>query len=135
MSESMKPTPGPWEADGGAVSSGAVSCIADCTFARVMPGWSGTDYATGVHMRDNARLIAEAGTVFHETQLSPRQLVEQRDELLVTLDHMHRSLLRQLDLIQERAPGGYLDKQPLINSLRMHAQRAQKAIAKCEVKP
>ncbi len=33
----------------------------------------------------NARLIAEAGTVAHETGLTPRQLAEQRAELLAVL--------------------------------------------------
>ncbi|AOV02432.1 hypothetical protein BI380_14325 [Delftia tsuruhatensis] len=35
--------------------------------------------------RANAALIAEAGTVHHETGLTPRQLVEQRDALAATL--------------------------------------------------
>jgi len=30
-------------------------------------------------------LSAEAGTVYHETKLTPRQLLEQRDELLKAL--------------------------------------------------
>lgn len=33
----------------------------------------------------NARLIAEAGTVYHETGLTPRQLADQRAELLEAL--------------------------------------------------
>lgn len=39
----------------------------------------------GAHQEDNANLIAEAGTVYHETGLTPRQLAEQRDELLEAL--------------------------------------------------
>ena len=35
---------------------------------------------------DDAELIAEAGTVAHETGLSPRELAEQRAELLAALD-------------------------------------------------
>ena len=34
--------------------------------------------------KDDASLIAEAGTVHNETGLSPRQLLEQRDALLVS---------------------------------------------------
>lgn len=34
---------------------------------------------------DDARLVAEAGTVAHETGLSPRQLADQRAELLGAL--------------------------------------------------
>lgn len=33
----------------------------------------------------NAQLIAETGTVFHETGLTPRELAEQRAELLAAL--------------------------------------------------
>src|SRR5690348_14469594 len=36
---------------------------------------------------DGARLIAEAGTVAHETGLTPRQLVEQRKELMGALQY------------------------------------------------
>ena len=36
-----------------------------------------------------SRLIAEAGTVHHETGLTPRQLVEQRDALLAALAEMY----------------------------------------------
>lgn len=34
----------------------------------------------------DARLIAEAGTVYHETGLTPRQLAEQRGELVAALE-------------------------------------------------
>jgi len=40
----------------------------------------------------NARLIAEAGTVAHETGLTPRQLAEQRDELLAALKEARDTL-------------------------------------------
>lgn len=36
-----------------------------------------------------ARLIAEAGTVLHETGLTPRQLAEQRAELLEALKRLY----------------------------------------------
>jgi hypothetical protein len=39
-------------------------------------------------MEANAKLIAEAGTVANETGLTPRQLLEQRDELLFILKQM-----------------------------------------------
>lgn len=93
MSEAIKPTPGPWYADqrgniwrrhpselyenGGGVAG-------DKPVATAHKGWFG-GAQEGYPVEDNARLIAEAGTVFHETQLSPRQLVEQRDELLAAL--------------------------------------------------
>jgi hypothetical protein len=43
-------------------------------------------------MQANAALIAEAGTVHHETGLTPRQLVEQRDALAEALEGCSRDL-------------------------------------------
>ena len=54
--------------------SGAVRGVEICRLADV------------VGKNGNANLIAEAGTVAHETGLSPRQLAEQRKELLDALD-------------------------------------------------
>lgn len=73
----MKPTPGPWKVSqnvsrhvvgptGGVIASAELSCKQEISEA-------------------NARLIAEAGTVFHDTGLSPVQLVEQRDELVAVV--------------------------------------------------
>jgi len=42
-------------------------------------------FGCGVADFDNARLFTEAGTVVHETGLTPRQLAEQRAELLEAL--------------------------------------------------
>lgn len=78
------PTPGPWRVsrtNAGLFISGA------------QPGYFCEVYAGNktsmVHIPEqetNARLIAEAGTVYHETGLTPRQLAEQRAELLEALD-------------------------------------------------
>ena len=52
----------------------------------------------------NASLIAEAGNVYHETGLTPRQLAEQRDELLSELKLIHewarveKTALRQTEI-------------------------------------
>lgn len=43
-------------------------------------------------MQANAALIAEAGTVHHETGLTPRQLVEQQDALAKALEDVAASL-------------------------------------------
>lgn len=133
MSEA-KPTPGEWRAKqlGGYENPGWVILWSDKggTHMRRL------DYQ-GNFTESDARLIADAGTVFHTTGLTPSQLVEQRGQLVErvkeleeTLDHMAKSMTRQLDLIAARAPGAFLDKQPVINTLRMHAQRAQKALSK-----
>lgn len=39
----------------------------------------------GRQQKENAMLAQEAGTAYHETGLTPRQLAEQRDELLGTV--------------------------------------------------
>lgn len=50
--------------------------------------------------KGNAALIAEAGTVHHETGLTPHQLVEQRDALAEALQKM-------LDAYERSKPPGY----------------------------
>jgi hypothetical protein len=50
----------------------------------------------------NARLIAEAGTVYHETGLTPRQLAEQRAELLEALEECRSVFKTMADF-----PGGF----------------------------
>ncbi len=69
MSE-MKPTPGPWELWGDADPSQVISSPAGFVAQTL-----------GSNDEANARLIAEAGTVFHETQCTPRQLVVRVKEL------------------------------------------------------
>ena len=44
-----------------------------------------SSHGNGEH-RANAALIAEAGTVYHETGLTPREILAQRDELFAALD-------------------------------------------------
>lgn len=46
---------------------------------------------------------------------------------LETLERTYQTITRQLDLIAERAPGTFLDKQPVVNTLRMHQKRAETA--------
>ena len=69
MSESSKPTRGPWWVDvhKNIMASGGLVAF---------PG-----VAAGFDQQANAHLIAVAGTVFHETGLTPRGLVEQIDQL------------------------------------------------------
>lgn len=86
MSEAIKPTPGPWAVSG-------LGGPWESTLRIRAPGW-GLVAQIGVNpgmphwdlpQRANAALIAEAGTVHHETGLTPRQLVEQRDALLAAI--------------------------------------------------
>lgn len=59
-----------------------------------------------------------------------RRLHQSNTELLAALDHIEKTLTRQLELIADRAPGDYLDKRPVVQSLQSHARRARAAIAK-----
>lgn len=84
MSEASKPTPGPWFSDregriwrrppadlyenGGGVAGDRPIAVAE-------KGWYGKD-EMGYPVEANATLIAEAGTVHHETGLTPRQMAD-----------------------------------------------------------
>ena len=71
-----------------------------------------------LHGEASADLIAEAGTVFHNTGLSPVQLVEQRDELLAALKEM-------VEFFQPNAWGSYDNQRDALKA-------AWAALAKCE---
>ena len=76
MTTNSKPTPGEWRAE--CVGSyGRHDNPAD--LYEITNGH--TRIAEYVDARD-APLLAEAGTIYHETGLTPRQLAEQRAELL-----------------------------------------------------
>jgi len=77
----MKPTPGPWKLDNQAANGeseigisrswdhgGASICVVDSS-------------RDARQLLADANLIAEAGTVYHETGLTPREILAQRDEL------------------------------------------------------
>ena len=93
MSEAIKPTPGPWivspYADGFEVDGPGGICIAQAQ--QLKPIRKKEDHD---QRKANARLIAEAGTVRHETGLSPRQLVGRVKELEEALN----GLLQEVDL-------------------------------------
>lgn len=86
MSEAIKPTPGPWTVSGLGgpweqslkIRAPSWGLVAQIGVNPGMPHWD-------LPQRANAALIAEAGNVFHETGLTPRQLVEQRDALAEAL--------------------------------------------------
>lgn len=111
----MKPTPGPWEA-----TFEQYRWVIDC------PGEFGPKRALAVTAgfypkhEANARLIVEAGTVFHNTGLSPVQLVEMVKELKAALCLMVRTHDEPAEnLLQEVKEQQWLDK-------------ARAALAKCE---
>jgi hypothetical protein len=116
----LKPTPGPWEAS--------------CTNEHGYQEWSIrvpgeapvisyeiakiTSYRPDGTDESDARLIAEAGTVFHETGLTPRQLVDLNAELL--------EALRKIAAIKNQMYGGDWEE---IEEAR---EIANSAIAKAE---
>jgi len=55
--------------------------------------------------------------------------VMQQAALIKALDHIVRTIEKQLSLIKDRAPGDYLDKRPVVQSLQSHAKHARAAIA------
>jgi hypothetical protein len=84
VSDELKPTAGGWAAhDNGEViviRARDGSRLAQLTFLTANGRRHVGEAAA------NARLIAEAGTVYHETGLTPRHLVEQRDALRDALE-------------------------------------------------
>lgn len=87
MSEATKPTPGVWRfytepQPNGCPIVGANGLMI-CMLAHSVNYADQAEEALA-----NARLIAEVGTVHHETGLTPRQLLEQRDALESALSEM-----------------------------------------------
>lgn len=83
----MKPTKGPWKIDYRFPGSYAIEPDV---------AWLGASLGRqeGENLA-NAELIAEAGTIYHETGLTPREILAQRDELLrasARLDWARRNL-------------------------------------------
>jgi hypothetical protein len=76
MSEAIKPTGGKWfVVPYGRTGVGHIVCVLN-SMHKVC-----ADEPVGNDSADDALLIAEAGTVHHETGLTPRQLVERVKEL------------------------------------------------------
>lgn len=80
MSEVIKPTKGEWTVEPIDGNCCEVMCDSGYYIATCHDGVRSESNAIA-----NARLIAEAGTVHHETGLTPRQLAERVKELEVAL--------------------------------------------------
>lgn len=91
MSEASKPTPGPWFEHREGFSTVYVEARIGGGMVQEVAACGPTD-AGQYQQAANARLIAEAGTAHHETGLTPRQLVEQRDALAEALEDVAASL-------------------------------------------
>lgn len=79
MTDKTKPTPGPWEVGNGV--SGTDEATVDAPHYQICTLHHHAVGSIKKEMHANARLIAEAGTVHHETGLTPRELVEKITEL------------------------------------------------------
>lgn len=80
-----KPTAGLWDVRKLRLYSAAASKYAPCPrspFANA----GGAVNVRAAEIAANARLIAEAGAVYHETGLTPRQLAEERDAAVAKVD-------------------------------------------------
>ncbi|WP_182342676.1 hypothetical protein [Comamonas koreensis] len=76
-SEKLKPTPGPWRYRlGDEWSQCVVTDDGEYPDGRPKSWTVASLNSRRDEKEDNARLIAEAGTVFHECGLSPRELLE-----------------------------------------------------------
>lgn len=123
MSDARKPTPGPWiHGNWLKAVEGGIDEAGWCEVWMIeADGVKSLPFVACKHqdMQANAALIAEAGTVHHETGLTPRQLVQQRDALEAALQKM-------LDAYERSKPPGY----PV--SDRERAARAALALVKGE---
>lgn len=61
-------------------------------------------------------------------QLYAQPIDAAQDVLIEAVDTTVKTIERQLNLIEERAPGGYLDKLPVVRSLTLHKRRLTKAL-------
>lgn len=84
MTSAAKHTAGPWKAMAAGID--AITVSTTLRNGRRVPFRVACCKDGDIEqVQANARLIAEAGTVAHETGLTPRQLAEQRDDLLEAL--------------------------------------------------
>lgn len=136
MTDAAKPTVGVWETIKN--GCGEVGVRANGHWITFNAG----DRLPVDEAESNAALIAEAGTVYQETGLTPRQLAEQRDELLAALAPFaafakHFPAERKFGnrptsgVIYSMASGGMPDAEFTAEQLRAAAA----IIAKVEAKP
>ena len=103
MSKELEVTPGPWHVEAHSRGAGHINVTGPRLLPRPRFGPVAAAYTNlagpmddscVAEMAANARLIAEAGTVLHETGLTPRQLAEQRAALLEALKKCEYALRR-----------------------------------------
>jgi len=94
MTDTAKPTPGPWTAGAKQADESVNVNSGILHIARVHQGAIANSVA-------NAALIAEAGTVYHETSLTPRQLLEEKQRM----HRVYRDQEREIEQLLGKALG------------------------------
>jgi hypothetical protein len=118
----MKPTEGPWIL-GNENNSCAEVCLGDSDLVFSISresSYTGKMQISREEMLANVSLVMEAGTVYHETGLTPREILAQRDEL--------RNLLWRIDAVscgREQPPEEYLDDTDALRWIWEQIQKAQ----------
>lgn len=141
MSDAIKPTPGPWVMTEGKCIY--INAQVDGKRRFILQRSTGEGCGINVEaeqVRADCRLIAEAGTVFHNTGLSPVQLVEMVKELKEALTGAQQAI-NSMKVEAETAAQGdeqmMLEACETISNEGLDADMAiRAALAKCEgVKP
>lgn len=96
-SAALRPTAGPWHTDYRKTARGGYAQEVFDANGEVIAtlAWypvKVSDTTTATNREANALLIAEAGTVLHETGQPPRRLAEQKSELLAIAKRARRAL-------------------------------------------
>ncbi|WP_429951434.1 hypothetical protein ACQYWY_06980 [Comamonas sediminis] len=135
-SEKLKPTPGPWyynsvdEWDHSVVTQHGETDDGSTRLWTVASANTVRD-----EKEDNARLIAEAGTVHHECGLSPRQLMERCKELASHLEALVGYDYHSTEYdgcMYEICPSCGAQDKPHTTSCEFTAARAALAMCKAE---
>ncbi len=102
MNDTAKPTPGPWVYYNNTHNI-ALDHQVHAPEQRVARIYAKRGVKS--EAQANAALIAEAGTVYHETGLTPRQLLEQRDDAINRLQSVafaNAGLMKQVEALTEQ---------------------------------
>jgi hypothetical protein len=84
MSNTAKPTPGPWKRDESYKNVVITEALVVGDIVCLSPEEIGYE-DSAKNWEANAALIIEAGTVYHETGRTPRQLADERDDAIKAL--------------------------------------------------
>lgn len=76
--------------------------------------------------------VAECKRLNHPAPAVARPPAEVVRELVEALKNADKIIERQLELIEQRAKGDFLNKRPVVQSLNAHRTRIQKALAKAK---